>query len=335
MFPQFQPVDYGSPMRSAAALIPDYAADEANSRLLSIQQQNADTSRMQEQRHADAQRRAVDREEGFSDAFLAWQDDPSHDGIVRLMGAYPEYFDKAQKAFEMEDEQTRRETQTSLSQTFSALANGRPDLAKERIWERRQADAAAGLGTDDEDALLALLESDNPLDMQRARSSIALELALQLGEQHFSSGFSRLLESVETPGYEEFAQRMGYEEGSPEYQRAMLDFVLKGSGPSAFDEREALEEQRQANRQSLINQREQVRRDRPRQTNVVERIREKIAAGKPLTEGEQRIWDRTGGSKVKPKPTAPAPKDGTIIRNPTTGERRILRGGKWVSMKED
>lgn len=329
--------DFGAIMRSGAALVPDFAAISAQRQQLGIQNMQAQTQANQEARMLAGQEREVARQSGFEEAFTTWLDnDGSLKGIQRLRAAYPEFHQQVQKTIETQDEATRTNNRTQLGNIFGALANGRKDLARDAIAKRREADLKAGQDTSDEDALLEMIDSQDPQDHRRARSMIGYELANTLGEAHFSSGLDRLLDTTKLPDAEEYAQGLGLEPGTEDYRTAMRDYVLRGSGPTAHAYDVELEGARQGNRRQLVVDRAANRPAKappaPRQTNVLERIRQKIAAGQGLSSGEQRLWDeskpgrRGGGGR-------PSRTDAAVAVNPKTGEKLILRDGRWVPLK--
>lgn len=122
--------------------------------------------------------------------------------------------------------------------------------------------------------------------------------------------------------FEEYATLLGLEPGSDEYGEAMRDYVLRSNGPSAQQGRVDLEGVRQGNRLSLEGVRQGNRAalrqmptyanlhprpaagggsggdggNRPPRTtgNVYAPILSKVAAGKPLTPGEQQVFSLYG-----------------------------------------
>lgn len=152
-----------------------------------------------------------------------------------------------------------------------------------------------------------------------------------------------------------YADQMGLEPGSDEYNDAMSDFVLRSAGPTANEGRQFLEGLRQQNRLSMEGERQKNRMQlratptygqvnprpsgggggggRPTIAGVIAPIIAKISQGKPLTPGEQTALDtyqrRTGGKRASTgQPTGPTP---TIVNK--KGEKMVLQNGKWVPTK--
>lgn len=157
-----------------------------------------------------------------------------------------------------------------------------------------------------------------------------------------------------------YADQMGLEPGTDEYNDAMADYVLRTSGPTANAGRQALENLRQDNRLDMEGVRQKNRMQlrstptyaqaNPRPTTgrtggggarpqtlagVIAPILAKVAQGQPLSAGEQQAlntyYRRTGGNSGGGG--AAGASGGQVIRNPKTGERMVNRGGKWVPVK--
>lgn len=122
--------------------------------------------------------------------------------------------------------------------------------------------------------------------------------------------------------FELYAESLGLEPGTDEYLNAMRDYVLRGSGPTAHQNRSTYENLRHRNRQRLESTRQtnreslEDRRQRGRQTiqSMPARPREG-APSRPSTGGRG------------------AAQEGAIIRNPRTGERMRLENGRWVPVR--
>jgi len=117
--------------------------------------------------------------------------------------------------------------------------------------------------------------------------------------------------------FEEYAHAMGYEPGSPEYRRAMSDWVLRASGPTATDNDLTLERERYGNRVGLEGYRQQNRlavRGTPtwRQSNPMPKAAPRPRAGGPAGQRTYKQGDRLANAK---------------------GEMVELRGNQWVPVK--
>jgi hypothetical protein len=147
---------------------------------------------------------------------------------------------------------------------------------------------------------------------------------------------------------ESYAASLGLKEGDEGYSEAIMDYVLKSSGPTAYENRRELEDLRYGNRRELRGL--PTYRDLhprpaapsrgtgsrpPRGTGeVVAPILAKLARGEPLTAGETQALGmyrgggrRGGGSAPRPRPApAPAAASGPV-RVRTPDEARALPPG--------
>ena len=154
-----------------------------------------------------------------------------------------------------------------------------------------------------------------------------------------------------------YADQMGFEPGTDEYNDAMADYVLRTSGPTAQTGRQYLENLRQQNRLAVEGERQKNRLQlrstptysqanprasggarggggKPTFAGVIAPILGKVRDGQPLTAGEQQALNtyyRRGGKGGAP--AGGGATGGQVIRNPKTGEKMTLQNGKWVPVK--
>ena len=147
---------------------------------------------------------------------------------------------------------------------------------------------------------------------------------------------------------QEYASQFG-QPGSPEYQTALQDYVLKGWGSTAMDARTQLNNDRFQQRLQLKQTPSYAnlhpRQPAPRQpraptvSNVVASVLAKATSGQPLNAQEQQIFSAQVNGRYGGRRGAGAGggasgtvSEGTIIKNPTTGQRMKMQGGKWVAI---
>lgn len=148
-----------------------------------------------------------------------------------------------------------------------------------------------------------------------------------------------------TPDFQEYANSLGYEPGSNEYNQAMQDFVLRSYGPTAQQGKIGLEGVRQKNRVTL-RQTPTYANTHPRPTsgggggnpprntgNVYGPILAKVAAGQQLSPGEQALYNiysrNRGGARGSSSGATTAPQTAT---DPKTGKKVQWNGSQWVPL---
>lgn len=139
-----------------------------------------------------------------------------------------------------------------------------------------------------------------------------------------TTGTTRTLYDAPTDA-ETYANTLGYEPATPQYGQAIQDYVLRSNGPTAFESRFGLEAQRNDGRQALQTER----------LGVTQRGQD-LANSRGIRGQDIASRDRQRGQDMRPKPKPKAiggAGDGAIARNPKTGERMKLIGGKWVPIK--
>jgi len=191
--------------------------------------------------------------------------------------------------------------------------------------------------------------------------------------QYFNSGEDRYSFDPETgeasllldapQAWQEYANQFG-EVGSPEWNRAAQDYVLRSSGPTAYDYDSQLEGVRQTNRRDMEDYRyknrvslrgvPQVRAPaasgggRPRgggapkpptQSGVMGGIMAKVAQGLPLAAGEQKLFDRwynsgaRGGGRSGGRTGTGGVREGATATDPKTGRKIRYTNGRWVPIQ--
>lgn len=234
-------------------------------------------------------------------------------------------------------------------------ATGHDPIYAPRLQQRKVSQALQSYQTDPEGAIAALMQVDPSSGIKLAHQHTEEQLARQRLEQpDYRTVNNRLVripfqgdpETIYTApeDFQIYADQLGLEPGTPEYESAMKDYVLRGQGPTAYQNRTQLEGVRQQNRSALVSQREQNFRSRPvhapapkqpTESTVIGGILAKQAAGQPLTPGEQQVLSahnargRGGGRQ----PGMGGPPDGAVIRNPKTGQTAVRRGGQWVDQR--
>ena len=158
---------------------------------------------------------------------------------------------------------------------------------------------------------------------------------LKLSEPEYRSVNNRLVRF--TPGtgesdvvftapqdFEDYAATLGAEPGTPEYDRLVQDYVLRGSGPTATDNYKLREEWRQDNRLDL----EGVRQGNREALLGQRQAGQRALKGVP-TYRQANPTPRSGGRSG----AGGGVREGQTATNPQTGAKVVYRGGKWVPAK--
>jgi hypothetical protein len=120
--------------------------------------------------------------------------------------------------------------------------------------------------------------------------------------------------------FEDYAATLGAEPGSPEYDRLVQDYVLRGGGPTATDNYNLREDWRQKNREELEGIRQSNRSALEGQRQAGRRALKAIP-----TYGQANPRPRSVGAG-----NSGGVREGQTATNPQTGAKVVYRGGKWV-----
>lgn len=127
--------------------------------------------------------------------------------------------------------------------------------------------------------------------------------------------------------FEQYASAMGYQPGTPDYQRAVQDYRLGAWSAPAVDAKRDLEAVRYGYRDELQD-------DRLAVTRRGQDIRSAdVHRGQDISRGNNIRSNATRQATVTPRKSkggSDAVAEGTIIRNPSTGKRMQMKGGQWV-----
>lgn len=130
--------------------------------------------------------------------------------------------------------------------------------------------------------------------------------------------------------FEDYAATFGAEPGTPEYDRLVQDYVLRGSGPTATDNYNLREEWRQDNRLDLEGVRQGNRQSLLGQRQAGQRALKGVPTYRQANPAPSRSGGRSGGGSKAPS-LADIP-EGATGRD-ANGVRYVKRGGKLVPLK--
>lgn len=127
------------------------------------------------------------RTEQAQAAVQAALSNPTAENISGLMMQYPEIAEELKKAWDLKDEAARAADFGALSEMWSAVENGRPDLAASIARQRYEADKAAGRADETDLAIVEMLESGDPAKIAQAKGLIGMGIKSSGGAEHFGS----------------------------------------------------------------------------------------------------------------------------------------------------
>lgn len=183
--------DYGALIRSGQAIVPDYAAEEAKRQLLSLEKQKL-AAQME-----DAQRQ-IDEEKAFRGDLETVMTNPTVEAYSSLILKHPKFSKGVKEAWELQDKSRQQADLTQIGSVFSAAAGGKYDLAGTIMRQRVEADKAVDGQADPQDeAILAALESGDPVQQKAAQGMIGGIIAAIAGPEKFTQAYGDLLQTTE------------------------------------------------------------------------------------------------------------------------------------------
>lgn len=192
--------------------------------------------------------------------------------------------------------------------------NGQPGVYGPAMWKRRQDEAnhAQRLAEMREQTRLKLSEPDYAtVNNRRVRIDP-------------TTGKTEVLYTA-PQDFEDYAATLGAEPGTPEFDRMVQDYVLRGSGPTATDNYNVREDYRQENREDLEDIRQGNRIGLQTHRQAGQRALKTTPTYRQANPLPPRSGGRSGGSSggVREGQTATGP----------GGAKVVYRGGKWVPVK--
>lgn len=163
-------LDYASILSSSQGLVPD------------LRRQAMEDEVFAERRAAIAEQRATKeqarvRQAGFQTDMEQALLSKDPDAIVRLMARYPEFSEQVKPLWESMDERQRTTDLTQLGSIYSNANAGNVARAAAILEQRITADRAAGQVDPNDEAILAGLKSDNPIERQAAVQTVGMLIA--------------------------------------------------------------------------------------------------------------------------------------------------------------
>lgn len=188
-----QPIDQGSIIRSGQAIVPDYAAQQALSQQMALQQSQqrlAQASFFQKQQEA---QREVDEETNYQNDLAQYLKTNNPQELIRLAAKYPKKSEGIKRAFDAQDQVVKDADLRQAVSILSYVKNGKPDLAAKSLEDRIAKARAAGEPDDPQDmAVLEALNSGDPARIREAEGLITYQVASITGVDKFSQTYKDL-----------------------------------------------------------------------------------------------------------------------------------------------
>jgi hypothetical protein len=350
---------------------PQNAMNEAITSQLGIQGARAGNE-MQRQQIMQAQRKAA-QDARYGDDMARFLTAPNLVQYGQMIADHPEFASQTKAAYDAMDAQQRKSDLSHTAQVYAAANGGRFDLAAKTYEARRNSDHDAGMADPMDDAMIAMLKSGDPGQQQAAVGILRAHLSA-VEPDKFASTFGTLnkdsreaelqpfemgeAEAKATTAQAEAEAAPGYYAGRSRKVAAEADIAATDSAWRVAKNSAAVAQDRASasNLYSLIQERGKVAKKAPGKVTVgdiMSPIYAKVAAGTPLTPGENVAWgaytrapkaDRVAnapavaGGRAAPTGRAPAPvaarpAGAPVITDPRTGKRMTVVGGKWVPVR--
>lgn len=178
--------DYGALLRSGAASVPDYAAQEAQKQLMQMRGKELELQTQKAQQQ-------IDEGKSFQNDLDYVLAHPSAQAYSQLILRHPEKAQEIKTAHTMLDDSRQQGDLTQMGEIYSAAANGKFDLAGQLLQRRIDADKAVdGTADPHDEAVLAALKSGDPVQQKAAMGMIGVGLASITGPDKFESTLGQL-----------------------------------------------------------------------------------------------------------------------------------------------
>lgn len=237
----------------------------------------------------DADRAAQVRQQQYLADVNAVLTHPTPEGYRQLGLRYPEQHEALKNAWGQYTEGQQTRNLQHASGVFGALTNDRPDIALSLLQRRREALRSGGEDTTETDALIQMVESGDPEQMEHARGFAGMVLAAATGPEKVADTLSNLGDEYREADLHPAVKRKAEADADTAETTAQY---LPQEKQGALREQEAAIEQRWANvdniRSEIENRADRLELDRDTlQTNVDLRLREMDEKAADLSPGAE------------------------------------------------
>lgn len=185
------PLDYANTLAAGRSLVPDLRQQLLQGEAMDMQREQFQWQRdLMEQKRQQLQQETQEQaayKEHLEQALLSG--DPK--AIMRLMARFPQMAEGIKPLWESMDEQQRTADLTQAGTAFARAQAGDLGGAAAIIRQRVEADRAAGVTDPTDEAVLAGLESDDPIQQRAAIATIGIHVAALTGDK-FSETYGKM-----------------------------------------------------------------------------------------------------------------------------------------------
>jgi hypothetical protein len=162
--------DYGQLLRSGAASVPDYAADEVKKQLAAAQIGEVKAKLIEQQR-------AIADDEAFQGDLTHYLANPTAQGASMLVLRHPKHAEQLKTGFEMQDKAKQDSDFQAMSEVYSAASAGKNDVAAALMQRRIDGDKQAGQDTTHDQMIYDALSSGDPVQQKAALGMVGFTLS--------------------------------------------------------------------------------------------------------------------------------------------------------------
>ena len=170
-------LDYASILSAGQSLVPNLRELAMQRQEMDARTQETDLRRQAFELKLTEAQREREREAAFEQERNQILLNPDPKRVALLALKYPEQFKGAKEGFDLLDAERRTNDLTQMGSVYSLAKEGDFASAAKMLRTRVDADKAAGQDVTSDEALLAALESDDPVQQRAAVGTIAMHIA--------------------------------------------------------------------------------------------------------------------------------------------------------------
>jgi hypothetical protein len=184
-------LDYGAALRAGQSLVPDMRAQLLQREAQDFQREQMDWAREDRAARERALLQETREQEAFREELERVLLTGTPQDILRLMARYPKMGESLKPLWESMDERQRTADLTQIGTIYARGQAGDLAGAAAALRQRVDADRAAGVPDPADEAVLAGLESNNPVEQRAALATIGIQLAAITGDK-FAETYGKL-----------------------------------------------------------------------------------------------------------------------------------------------